>query len=456
MNIRGNKTMNNFLTIFQFGDQRMETWYKTSLSICLMAILVFQSSVNAQNTSVDTLTLAYCHNQIDETYPLVQDFELHKKIAELNKKIIRTGNLPQFNVDASVSYQTEMPEVDIPFQGAAPVTVSKDQYSLGVDITQNIYNGGRVEKQQNIEDAREQEQNAMVRVDLHQVKQQINKVYFSILLSKQQMENNNILIEDLEKQLEEIRSKIEHGILLPSQRYIIEAELLKMQQDSVAIASTIQAGYEILAELINQVLSSQPPLKIPDIQLGKYRMAEFRPEYQLFENQRSLLERKLELEKINKLPTISAFGSAAYANPGLDIFDESFDPHLLFGVSLKWDFWKAFNTDRTKTVIRYQQQQIDTQEDAFTKQLRTELDDISNEIEATEENISRDQKIIDLHNKVVKEQSSRLKNGVITSTEYITELNKLSRARVALLLRRVQLAQQKIDYITKIGYSLEN
>jgi len=185
-------------------------------------------------------------------------------------------------------------------------------------------------------------------------------------------------------------------------------------------------------------------------------MAEYRPEYQLFENQRSLLQQKLNLEKINKLPAISAFGSAAYANPGLDIFDDSFNPHLLFGISLKWNFWKAFNTNRNKTVIRYQQQQIDTREDAFTEQLRTELDEISNEIEAIEENMSRDQKIIELRNKVVSEQSSRLKNGVITSTEYITELNKLSRARVALLLRRVQLAQQKIDYITKIGYSLED
>jgi len=252
MNIRGSKIMNTSLSIFQLADHWMETWFKTGTSILFLSILVFHSSLNAQNTSVDTLSLAYCHNQIDETYPLVQDFELHEKIAVLNKKIIRTGNLPQFNVDASVSYQTEIPEVDIPFQGAAPVTVSKDQYSLSVDITQNIYNGGRVEKQQKIENAREQEQNAMVRVDLHQVKQQINKVYFSILLSKQQMENNKILIEDLEKQLVEIRSKVKHGVQLPSQRYIIEAELLRVQQDSVAIASNIQAGYEILAELINQ------------------------------------------------------------------------------------------------------------------------------------------------------------------------------------------------------------
>lgn len=428
--------------------------YKTTAMIVLLAGLV--SQVRAQHIVTDTLTLAYCHKLVDETYPLAEQFELQQKITDLNKKIIRTGNLPQFNVDAKTTYQTEIPEVDIPFQGAESVTMSKDQYSLGLDIHQNIYDGGRVGKKQIIEEAIEKEQNAQTRVDLHQVKLQLNQVYFSILLSKQQMNNNQTLIEDLKEQLHQIQSKVNNGVLLPSQKYIIEAELLRIKQDSVVIASNIRAGYEIVAELINQELTGQPPLKVPDINLAAYRMSKLRPEYEFFENQRSLLQKKLKLEKVNKLPTISAFGTAAYANPGLDTFDDSFNPHLFFGVSLKWNFWDAFNTDRHKIIIQYQKKQIDTRADTFSKQLRTELDAISNRIDAIEENVSRDQQIIELHNKVVSEQSSQLKNGVITSTEYIIELNKLSRARVALLLRRVQLVQQKIDYITKIGYSLQN
>jgi len=412
--------------------------------------------LQAGSITADTLTLAYCHNRVDETYPMVQQFELQQKITDLNRKIIRTGNLPQFNLHASASYQTEIPEVDIPFQGVQPVTMSRDQYSLGLDVQQNVYNGGRVDKKQKIEAARQKEQNAQTRVDLYQVKQQVSQVYFSILVSKQQMKNNQTLIEDLNEQLRQIQSKVSNGVLLPGQKYIIEAELLRIKQDSVVIASNVKAGYDILAELINRELTSHPPLKIPDINLAEYQMSKFRPEYQLFENQRSLLQEKLNLEKINKLPTVSAFGTAAYANPGLDIFDNSFNPHLLIGFSLKWNIWDAINTDRNKAIIRFQKQQIDTREDAFSEQLRSELDEISNRIDAIEENISRDQKIIELRDKVVREQSSRLENGMITSTEYITELNNLGRARVALLLRRVQLAQQKIDYITQIGYSLHD
>ena len=45
----------------------------------------------------------------------------------------------------------------------------------------------------------------------------------------------------------------------------------------------------------------------------------------------------------------------------------------------------------------------------------------------------------------------RLENGVITSTDYITELNAEMQARIQLDMHRIQLEQARIDYLTAKG-----
>lgn len=426
----------------------------------LLTSVLFLSDVSKgfasflQNVNTDSLSLAYCYNRIDQTYPLIDQLKMEEQISELNRRVIRTGNLPQLTVSGRVSYQSEIPEVDIPIPNAQSIAMSKDQYSVSLDLAQKIFDGGRVRKREDIAAAQSRENRSETEIDLFVVRQQLNRVYFSILLSKRQMENNNTLIEDLKEQLKKVRSQVENGVLLPGQKFILEAELLRIRQDSTTIMANIRAGYDMLGELINEEVSADQELVLPGINLSEYAISKKRPEYRLFENKRTTIERMKEMEQTHILPTVSAFGTTAWANPGLDIFDDSFNVHYLVGMRLQWNFWDAVNTGDNKAVLKIRQSKIEREEESFTRQMRTQLDKIKRTIEALEMNLKKDEQIISLRKRVVEEQASKLENGVITSTEYITELNNLSRARLTLMLRQVQLSQQKIDYITTLGYKL--
>lgn len=407
-----------------------------------------------QDAYTDSLSLEYCYNRIEQTYPLVDQLKMEEQISELNRRVIRTGNLPQLTVTGQVSYQSEIPEVDIPIPNAQSVTMSKDQYSVSLDIAQKIFDGGRIRKREDIADAQSRENRSETEIDLFVVRQQLNRVYFSILLSKRQMKNNNTLIEDLSEQLKKVRSQVENGVLLPGQKFILEAELLRIRQDSTTIMANIRAGYDMLGELINEEVPADRELMLPGINLSEYTVSRKRPEYRLFDSKRTTIERMKEMEQTHIFPTLSAFGTTAWANPGLNIFDDSFNVHYLVGMRLQWNFWNAVNTGDNKAVLKIRQSKIEREEESFTRQMSTELDKIKRTIEALEMNLEKDREIISLRKRVVEEQASKLENGVITSTEYITELNNLSRARLTLMLRQVQLSQQKIDYITTLGYKL--
>jgi outer membrane protein TolC len=92
---------------------------------------------------------------------------------------------------------------------------------------------------------------------------------------------------------------------------------------------------------------------------------------------------------------------------------------------------------------------------SFTKQLQASLDRIREDIIAIRENIDRDREIIELREKVVEESASQLKNGVITATEYVTELTRARQARLSLLTNRIRLIQAQAQYATTLGVPAE-
>ena len=68
-----------------------------------------------------------------------------------------------------------------------------------------------------------------------------------------------------------------------------------------------------------------------------------------------------------------------------------------------------------------------------------------------EEAVDRDQEILLLRQDITRAAVSKLENGIITSTDYITELNAESQARIQLDLHRIQLEQARISYLTSKG-----
>ncbi|NIT58986.1 MAG: hypothetical protein GWN00_23000, partial [Aliifodinibius sp.] len=108
---------------------------------------------------------------------------------------------------------------------------------------------------------------------------------------------------------------------------------------------------------------------------------------------------------------------------------------------------------RKEQIIRKQQKTISEEERAFERQLKARLSEIREQISLFEKKLKQDQQIIALREKVVNEKQSQMKNGNVTATEYITELNKVTQAQLSQMIHRTKLVQSKIDYKTTLGIS---
>ncbi|MGN8224502.1 TolC family protein [Gracilimonas sp. BCB1] len=421
------------------------------MNTLLASLLIF--TFVYQNAPEDSISLNYCYQQAEAHYPVAKNVALQEQIAELNIRIANTGYYPQVSFKSKATYQSEVTEFGLP--GGGPPPVSKDQYEAAIQVNQNIYSGGAVGIRKDLERTRGMHQVLSTKVELHQVRAQIDQVYFGILLSKQQMEATKLMFSELDERLKSVRSKVENGVLLKSQQLILEAGLIKAKQDSANIMANIKSGYHVLGELIGEELDASTKLTLPDpVSEGEITDVE-RPEMALFENSVKALEQQKKLAQTGKIPRISAFGTAAFGRPGLNFLNDDFHDYYMIGLRLNWNLMDFLNADEQKEVLNIRQKTIRQNEESFTLQLQTQLSSIEERIEAIKENIIRDKEIIEIREQVVAESSNQFENGVITATEYITELTNANRARLSLLTNEIKLVQARAEYQTVLGLDRE-
>jgi outer membrane protein TolC len=252
-----------------------------------------------------------------------------------------------------------------------------------------------------------------------------------------------------------VRSAVENGAALKSTANIIEAEIVRLRQKIAEIDAAIETAKYSLGELMGEDIPAGTNIEMPAEPRIKGIIPEgaSRPEYEVFDHTRKSLEETESLANSKVMPKFFAFGQAAYAKPGLDMFDPDFQPYYIIGIKLSWKFWDWSSSQREREILRLRSQLIDKQEESFRMNIsiggRRYLDRIDN----LNELIEQDQQIIKLKDDVVRTASSQMDNGAITATEYISEFNSLMQAKMNLQAHRLELIKSKYQYLTFLGIS---
>ncbi len=176
-----------------------------------------------------------------------------------------------------------------------------------------------------------------------------------------------------------------------------------------------------------------------------------RPEQVLYDLQILNLDASMDLVSKQRHPKAYVFGSFAYGNPGLNFFRDELRGYYVVGAGLQWNIWDWSKTSRSKQDISIQQELVRSQKAAFDKNLNIQLSEKQAEISKYSEAVIRDEEIVLLREKISKSAASQLENGMITTTDYITELNAETEARIRLETHRIQLVQAQINYLTTKG-----
>ena len=409
--------------------------------ILITSFLLAAFYSNAQQS----LTLTDCYALANKNYPIAKQIGLLQQKSDFEVDALQTGKLPKIDLVAQGSYQNQV--TTIPNPVLEPI--NKDQYRANFDVNQLIYNGGLIDANTKLKEAQTKTQQQQVEVSLYQIKTRINQLYFSILLLQERKE---ILIskqDQLVSKIKEVNAGIKFGAILPASEKVLEAENLKIKQQLSEIQFDKKRLFENLSSLTFTTVPETTTLEKP-ILITDETSQNNRPELKYFEFQNQQIEASKTVVSKNNLPKINAFGIAGYGNPGLNMVDNTYQPIFMVGLRANWNVFDWNKSKAEKDALTVSADIVTTEKETFLLNNSLQLQEMDNEIKKSEEIIKTDTEIIGLREYVEKSANSQLKNGVITTSEYLVEFTNLYEARTNQKLHEIQLALAKANYqVTK-------
>ncbi|MCF8273491.1 MAG: TolC family protein [Flavobacteriaceae bacterium] len=405
----------------------------------IYALLFITSAVFAQ----EPLSLNQCYQLLDKNYPMVKQNELFEKQSSIDSEIITNKTLPQLNLEAQATYQSEVTQVPIPNIGIDPL--NKDQYRAIATLNQLIYNDGFINASLEAKSAHLKTQKKQIEVNLYALKKQVNQLYFSILLLQEKKALLNAKNVQLNSRISEVKSGIEYGVILPASDKVLEAELIKIQQQFDEIDFNKKSMLNTLSSFIGFDLNDAIILENPQLEVAISNQIN-RPEIDLFNLKKEEIQANEQLLSKQKAPKLFGFATGGYGNPGLNMLDNSFTGFYTVGLKLNWNVFDWNSNKKERQSLSINKDIIENETEIFNLNTNMELRQQELEMKKIETFIASDSNIIALRKEVLQSAESQLKNGVITSSAYITELTHLFEDENNLKTHIIQLLLVKANY----------
>lgn len=406
-------------------------------------LIIFMILITLPGIAQQRITLNECYHLVAKNYPLANQLPLFEIQNKLETQAILTSKLPQLSLDAQATYQSDVMKFPLVMSGIEPI--NKDQYRATFSVNQLLYNGGATEASLHVKASQLHAKQKQTEVDLYQLKKQINQLYFSVLLAQE----STLLLSAKEKllqaKLKEVQSGIEHGVILPTSDNILQAELLKINQQFENLESNKTVLMGTLSSLIGKPINLNALFENPLIETQLQAKIN-RPELELFQLKQMEIEKSKDLLSKQNTPKLLGFATAGYGNPGLNMLDNAFQTFYTVGAKLSWNVFDWNSNKKQQQALAINKNLIDNETDVFKLNTTIELNKNQKEISKIEKFIISDLEIISLRKVVLKTAESQLKNGVITASAYITELTNLFEDENTLITHKIELEHAKANY----------
>ena len=409
------------------------------------SFLLFVSGINAQ------ITLEECQRKTQENYPLVHQYGLVEKTKEYNLENAAKGYLPQFALSAKASYQSEVTEIPVKLPGVDLKGVPKDQYQVMLELQQKIWDGGGIRMQKKQTTAEAEIEKEKLNVDMYALNSRVNDLYFGILLLDEQLKQNALLQDELERNYRQITAYVENGIANQADLDAVKVEQLNTKQKRVELVSSRMAYLKMLSLLVGEKLSQETVLEKPVPQDDISAVGEIRrPELSLFNAQGVGLQVQEKALNVRHLPQFGLFVQGAYGNPGLNMLKNEFSAYYVAGVRLSWNFGNLYTRKNESRQLILNQQDVNVQKETFLFNTHLEITQNNSEIKKLTELMKNDEEIITLRNNIKKSAQAKVANGTLTVTEMLREVTAENIAMQDKILHEIQLlsAIYELKYTT--------
>lgn len=401
----------------------------------LFALSVFGSAFGQK---ADTLSIEECFRIASDRSPLTRQKSNYEESLSHKIKNLNNNWFPSVGFNAQATYNSETVDFS-DFMGDLPVSMPSlplDQYKIWADINQQLYDGGMIKAQKAVEIAGYEADIQQVESELLVVKQQVNQVYFSLLVNKKSSDILQLSLDELLERKKVIKAGVDNGVVLQENMLALEAEELRMQQRLLELELNQDRLFKILSILMDSTLTGNLVIADP-VEMDGMDESVNRPEYVMFDKQKERLLAGQRLVTASDMPLFFAFSQAAYGRPGYNFVSTEFHPFYMVGVGMKWNFLHYGDSRRQKKILDIQKDMIEIKRETFNDQLNIQLQTENTNMVKYNELLSRDEQILKLRKAITATSLFKLTSGIITSTDYLTDLN-------AEILARLQYENHKI------------
>lgn len=394
--------------------------------------LLFLGFTNAQ----ETLSLEQCYQLSRENYPLIKKQELIKKSEQYTIENALKGWLPQINIVGQATYQNEVTELPIKLPNISFDPLSKDQYKAYADISQTIYDGGNIKNQKIIAKAQSEIQSQQIEVELDKLKERINQIYFGILLTDKQLSQLQLTKSDINEGIKKAEAQLKNGVIFRSNLDVLKAELLKNEQREIELKSVKKTYLQMLSFFVKRNLDENTNLQTPEKML--ISETNKRSELKLFDAQKTLIAAQKKLVNTKNTPKLGAFFQGGYGKPGFNMLKNEFDTFYIAGVRLNIPITGFYTKKNDLLLLDNQSQDVEIQRENFLfNQNFTEIQQKS-DLDKIQNLIDKDDELITLRKSIKKASLAQLENGVITTNDYLREVNAEEQAVLNKISHEIQ------------------
>ncbi|MBQ9294600.1 MAG: TolC family protein [Bacteroidaceae bacterium] len=421
---------------------------RKTLSLLLLAVGL---------TVTQAQTLDECQQAAERNYPLIRRMDLIRQTTDLNVKNIQKGWLPQVSASAQATYQSDVTAFPEQIQslyqqfGIDMKGLRKDQYRIAIDLNQTIYDGGAIRNRKDIAAQEGKVEEAQTEVNLYNVRERVNEMYFALLLLNDQIRLQTDLQALLQSNENKLSAMFKRGTAAESDYLSVKAERLNVAQG----LTNLQARRATMVRMLSTFcgIDVKSPVKPAAVMPAEGNL---RPELLLIDAQIRLADAQQKALRSALMPRLGVFAQGFYGYPGYNLFEDMMSRKWstggMIGARLTWNIGALYSHKNDKAKLQLVRQSAENSREVFLFNNNLQQIQQNEDILRYRQLMADDEDIIALRSSVRKAAESKLQHGIIDTGDLVREINAENAARLQLSTHEIEMLKE----IYKLKYTTNN
>lgn len=412
-----------------------------------MAVICAGYAAHAQTTLDECIGWAY------DNYPQIKEMSLIEMTKGIDLKNAAYAWLPHLNISGKATWQSEVVEMPMDIPGM-DINIPHDQYGLTAEFTQQLWDGGTSRSQKELAEAGAEVKKTQLETNLWSIRSRVQNVFLGIILIDKQLELNRLLRESLERSSEEVKSRMEAGVALPSDLDQVSVNILSCLQQRASLDADRKSYVKILGLLTGRDMTDVE-LAVPQDAVNYVddgaRDFETRPEMAFYAAQ--LKQNEFQRRQLNTLisPKLNLSLQGGYGRPGMNMLSGDFSGYFVAGLKLQWNIGALYTRGLDKRKVNADAQKIDLTRKSFILNSSVEAEQKNNAILKARDVLEKDSEIIGLRQRIRASGENQYREGTIKMNDYLSMLDEEYKAKANESMHEVQLMMAVYDMKNTIG-----